>query len=84
MNGKNALSELSDKMVRYAAFHNEEDNANGGLLTKVSKIIAELAKVTGDYTCDPWSEFDLQCKQAVIFSRKIANGERLPTFGGEV
>lgn len=80
----NALSELSEKMAMYADFHKEEDKANNGLLTKVSKIMAELAKVTADYTCDPWREFDLQSKQAVIFSRKIANGERLPTFGGEV
>lgn len=44
-NNKNALTELSEKLAMYADFHKEEDKANKGILTKASKIIAQLAKV---------------------------------------
>lgn len=44
-NNKNALTELSEKLAMYADFHKEEDKANKGILTKASRIIAELAKV---------------------------------------
>ena len=69
----NALSALSDKMAMYADFHKEEDKANNGLLTKVSKIVTALATVAKNEASLPYNALNAVAQCCLIAGEK-ANG----------